>query len=99
MPGGKFGSIEYSAFSTDGRIAALDLVVLDDDRGAIPPYDAVVLARPGLAADHPDVLEAIRRLEGSIDSESMRRMNLAVDQAGESPARVAAAFLATLGSE
>ncbi|HVB37574.1 MAG TPA: ABC transporter permease/substrate-binding protein, partial [Vicinamibacterales bacterium] len=28
-----------SAYSTDGRIAALNLRVLDDDRGAIPPYD------------------------------------------------------------
>jgi len=88
-----------SAFSTDGRIAALDLVALEDDRGAIPPYDAVVLARPGLAAEHPEVLDAIRRLGGSLDAERMRRMNLAVDLAGESPARVAAAFLATLGSE
>lgn len=88
-----------TAFSTDGRIAALDLVALEDDRGAIPPYDAVVLARPGLAAEHPDVFEAIRRLGGSLDAGRMRRMNLAVDQAGESPARVAEAFLATLPSE
>jgi osmoprotectant transport system permease protein len=26
-----------SAFSSDGRLAALDLVTLEDDRGAIPP--------------------------------------------------------------
>ena len=32
-----------SAFSSDCRLAALDLVTLEDDRGAIPPYDAVVL--------------------------------------------------------
>ena len=88
-----------TAFSTDGRIAALDLAVLEDDKAAIPPYDAVVLARPGLAAEHPEVLEAIRRLEGSLDAARMRRMNLAVDQAGESPARVAEEFLATLRSE
>ena len=35
-----------SAFSSDGRIAADDLVVLDDPKHAIPPYDAVVLISP-----------------------------------------------------
>ena len=35
-----------SAFSSDGRIAADDLVVLDDDKHAIPPYDAVILLAP-----------------------------------------------------
>jgi glycine betaine/choline ABC-type transport system substrate-binding protein len=31
--------------STDGLIAALDLVQLDDDRHYFPPYEAVVLMR------------------------------------------------------
>ena len=31
-----------SAFSTDGRIAALGLQVLRDDAGVIPPYDAIL---------------------------------------------------------
>ena len=85
-----------SAFSTDGRIAALDLVVLDDDRGAIPPYDAIVLAGADLAGQHPDVLAALASLDGTIDADRMRRMNLAVDQDGESPDEVAARFLAEL---
>ncbi len=33
-----------SAYSTDGRIEALGLAVLEDDLGVIPPYDAIVLA-------------------------------------------------------
>jgi osmoprotectant transport system permease protein len=82
-----------SAFSTDGRIAALDLVVLEDDRRAIPPYDALVLAGPRLVREHPEVVAALRRLTGTIDADRMRRMNLAVDQDGASPAAVAEAFL------
>lgn len=85
-----------SAFSTDGRIAAFDLRVLDDDRGAIPPYDAVLLASPDVARDRPQVIEALRPLVGSISAEQMRRMNLAVDQDGKTPAAVAAAFAASL---
>jgi hypothetical protein len=41
----------------------------------IPPYDAVVLASARIARDAPDVLAALRRLEGEIDAESMRGMN------------------------
>ena len=86
-----------SAFSTDGRIAAYDLRVLTDDRGAIPPYDAVVLASARVARDAPDVLRAVARLDGAIDAERMRAMNLAVDNNGDSPAAVAQAFLESLG--
>src|SRR5690606_21415374 len=35
-----------SAFSSDGRIADLDLVTLRDPQGTIPPYDAIVLLAP-----------------------------------------------------
>ena len=82
-----------SAFSTDGRIAALDLVVLRDERGVIPPYDAVVLAGPRLARERPERLEALARLSGAIDADSMRRMNAAVDEEGRTPRAVAHAWL------
>jgi len=85
-----------SAFSTDGRIAALDLVVLEDDRGAIPPYDALILAGPRLVRERPDVVAALRQITGTIDADRMRRMNLAVDQDGSGPAAVAESFLQEL---
>ncbi len=83
-----------SAFSTDGRIAALGLTVLTDDRHVIPPYDAVVLASARLTREAPDVLAALRPLAGAIGPDLMRRLNAAVDQDGEAPAAVARAFLA-----
>ena len=64
-----------SAFSTDGRIAALDLRVLEDDRGAIPPYDAIVLASARLARERPDVVASLRRLARTIDARAMRAAN------------------------
>ena len=81
------------AFSTDGRIAALDLVLLEDERHAIPPYDAVILAGTRLVREHPDAIAALRGLTGAIDANQMRRMNLAVDQDGKSPEAVAEEFL------
>jgi osmoprotectant transport system permease protein len=86
-----------SAFSTDGRVVALDLMLLEDDHGAIPPYDALVLASGRLQERHPDVLGAVRLLAGRIDGETMRRMNLAVDEGGRSPREVAGEFLAEMG--
>ena len=82
-----------SAFSTDGRIEAFELRVLEDPRGVIPPYDAILLARPGLGEDAPEVVAALRGLEGALDARTMRKMNLAVDRGGRSPGRVAQDFL------
>lgn len=85
-----------SAFSTDGRIVAYDLVVLEDDRHAIPPYDAIVLVSERMARDHPEAVAALRKLAGTIDAERMRRMNAAVDEKKEAPAAVAERFLEEL---
>jgi len=82
-----------SAFSTDGRIVALDLVVLDDDRQVIPPYDAVILVSQALARRHPHAVDALRGLSGRIDASRMRNMNRQVDIDGRSPRSVADEFL------
>ena len=68
--------------------------MLADDRHVIPPYDAVVLASARLARDAPDVLAALRPLAGAIDADTMRHMNVAVDQNGESPPPPSRTFLA-----
>jgi osmoprotectant transport system permease protein len=81
-----------TAYSSDGRIDALGLVVLEDEKRAIPPYDAVVLASPRLAREAPDVLDALRSLEGAIDVATMRALSRRVDELGESPAAAADAF-------
>jgi osmoprotectant transport system permease protein len=82
-----------SAFSTDGRIPAFDITLLEDDRGIIPPYDAVVLVSARLRRELPEVVAALRELDGAIDAETMQRMNLRVDGEGATPGEVAAEFL------
>lgn len=82
-------------YSTDAQIAAMDLAVLDDDRGYFPRYDAVVIYRADLADEHPEVVAAFERLEGAIDAERMRGLNeraeMGVDGGQrEQPAAVAA---------
>ncbi|MEP6708055.1 MAG: glycine betaine ABC transporter substrate-binding protein [Pyrinomonadaceae bacterium] len=65
--------------STDGRIAALDLVQLEDDRHYFPPYEAVLLARKDALARLPALAETVARLTGAITTEEMRRLNYEVD--------------------
>lgn len=88
-----------SGYSTDGRIAALDLAVLEDDRGVIPPYDAILLASPGFARTHSAALRALGELSGAIDAAAMQRMNFAVDSGGRAPAEVARNFAAQLEAQ
>lgn len=73
-----------SAFSSDGRIEADQLVILSDPRGAIPSYDALLLIAPSRAND-PRFVAALRPLIGSIDVAAMRKANYLVDR-GEAKA-------------
>ena len=68
-----------SAFSSDGRIAADHLVVLADPRGAMPGYDAVLLASPAHAQEQR-FLAALRPLVGRIPVTVMREANYMVDR-------------------
>ncbi|MDD3838379.1 MAG: glycine betaine ABC transporter substrate-binding protein [Phenylobacterium sp.] len=87
-----------SAFSSDGRIAADRLVVLTDPRGALPPYDAVILISPRRTGDRR-LLEALRPLVGAIPVEAMREANFRVDRDRDkaTPAEAAEALSAKLG--
>lgn len=79
-----------SAFSSDGRIAADKLVVLTDPKGALPPYDAVILVSPNRAGDQR-LIAALKPLVGSIPVSAMQAANYSVDRdtAKASPAEAA----------
>jgi osmoprotectant transport system permease protein len=89
------GSVDViSAFSSDGRIAADNLVVLADVRHAIPAYDAVILISPRRRNDAA-LRAALMPLIGAIPVERMRQANYMVDRdAGKSTVQDAARFLA-----
>jgi osmoprotectant transport system permease protein len=68
-----------SAFSSDGRIAANELLVLGDPKHSIPSYDAVILISPKRAEDIA-IRRALTPLIGSISVEHMREANFMVDR-------------------
>lgn len=83
--------------STDGLLAARDLVQLEDDRHYFPPYDAVPVARPEALTRSPEARAALLDLAGKINDEEMRKMNYAVDGEHRDAAEVARDFLHAKG--
>jgi osmoprotectant transport system substrate-binding protein len=84
--------------NTDGLIAALDLVVLEDDQHYFPPYDAVPIVRRATLDRHPEITGALTRLSGRISADDMRRMNYAVDGEKKDAAAVVKDFLSRKSS-
>ena len=79
--------------STDGLLAARDLVILDDDKHYFPPYEAVPIVRQDTLARFPEMRSAIEELGGKISDAEMRKMNYAVDGEHRDIAEVARDFL------
>lgn len=68
-----------SAFSSDGRIAANNFVVLEDSKGAVPSYEAILLLAPKRSGDDKFVA-ALKPLTGAITVANMREANYMVDR-------------------
>src|SRR6185436_19279382 len=91
--------------STDGRIAALDLVQLEDDRRYFPPYEAVFVIRRGVNPISPTsdsrpvnpLIEIMDKLAGAISTEEMRKLNYEVDGAKRDKKNVVREWLAKKG--
>jgi osmoprotectant transport system permease protein len=84
-------------FATDWQIQALNLVVLDDDRGYFPSYHGAPLVRASVLKRHPEIREALDALGGKIDDAAMRQLNYRVAVEKSSEADVAGEFLRRQG--
>ncbi|MDE2616998.1 MAG: ABC transporter permease subunit [Burkholderiales bacterium] len=80
-------------YTTDAKIDAFALRVLEDDSHYFPRYEAVLLHLADLPTRSPRSWAALSRLEGRIDEAAMRRMNAAAELEGKSFQNVAQAFL------
>lgn len=84
-------------YTTDGRLLTYDLVVLEDDRGFFPPYEAAPLIRGATLDAHPQIAAALALLAGSLDEEGMRQLNLRLQEGEEEEPQVARDALVGLG--
>jgi osmoprotectant transport system substrate-binding protein len=84
-------------FTTDGRIVALDLVVLEDDKRFFPRYNAAVVLRQDFHTAHPQVARVLAPIVARLDNDTIRGLNAEVDVAGRDPAAVARDWLVREG--
>lgn len=90
----KEGKVDViSGFSTDGRIDAFHLRVLEDDLKFFPRYEPVPVVRREALARFPAIRAALGILAGRLNEATMRRLNYEVDGKGRSPRDVAREFL------
>lgn len=80
-------------YSTDGRIASYDLVMLEDDLSFFPPYDAAPVVDNQLLKDTPGLAEALTKLSNTISTEKMQQLNYEADNNLVEPSVVAERFL------
>lgn len=85
------------AYGTDGTLAALDLVSLDDPRGAVAIYQPAPIVGPGAMTAHPQLAELLDPLFASLDAATLQRLNGRVAVDGESATDVARDYLTTAG--
>ena len=83
--------------STDGLLAARDLVILEDDKHYFPPYEAVPIVRRETLERFPGVRGAIAELAGKISDAEMQKLNYVVDGEHRDIAEVAREFLRSKG--
>jgi osmoprotectant transport system permease protein len=84
-------------YSTDGFIARYDLVVLEDDRGFFPPYEAAALISPAFAREVPGGVAALTELSGLLTENDLRLLNRRIEVDKVPIADVAADALRSLG--
>jgi glycine betaine/choline ABC-type transport system substrate-binding protein len=92
------GSVDViSGFTTDGRIPAYGLVVLEDDKTFFPPYEATMIVRGVVLDKHPELEALLNSLGGRITDDKMAMLNAAVDLDKREPKDVAREFLINEG--
>lgn len=80
-------------YTTDGRLNAFKLKLLEDDKHYFPDYTAAPVVRQAFLDANPKLAEQMRPLAELFDDETMRALNARVDVDHESPSSVAADFL------
>lgn len=83
-------------YSTDGLLAAFDLVTLRDDLAFFPPYDAAAIVSPRITTSRPDVIAVLSELSTRMSETQVRDWNRRIETEREPIGDVARAALQEL---
>ena len=84
-------------FTTDGRIAALDLTVLVDDKQFFAHYNPSVTMKRDFFDAHPEIAEVTAPVTAALTNEAIIEMNKQVDVEGRDPSVVARDWMVAQG--
>ncbi|MFE2121547.1 glycine betaine ABC transporter substrate-binding protein [Rhodococcus aetherivorans] len=84
-------------FTTDGRIEALDLAVLEDDRTFFPIYNVAVVVREETLTENPQIADLFAPVTRELTDETLIELNGQIDVDGREPAEVAYDWLVEKG--
>lgn len=86
------------AFGTDGQVAGMDLVLLEDDKGLWPPYHVAPVVRNDTLTANPGIADALNPVAPLLTDQVMSGLNWQVDGPDKlEPEEVASAFLTEQG--
>ncbi|HET7386694.1 MAG TPA: glycine betaine ABC transporter substrate-binding protein [Nocardioidaceae bacterium] len=84
-------------FTTDGRIKALGLTVLKDNKLYHPLYNGCPVVMKKTNEEHPEILKVLAPLAKELTTPVMQELNTKVSAQGEDPEKVATDFLKKKG--
>jgi osmoprotectant transport system substrate-binding protein len=85
------------AYGTDGPVAALGLVVLEDPKGVQPVYAPAPVVRAEVLARQPKIETLLAPLFRTLDTATLQRLNAQIALEGQDAKKVAAAYLKSSG--
>ena len=89
----EFGEV----FATDGRIEALDLTVLEDDRNFFIAYNPAVTVKSSVLKKHPQIAEVLEPVSSALTDATLQQLNARVDVQGATPEQTAHDWLVKKG--
>lgn len=92
----KDGLVDVSmVFSTDGRIPAFDLYVLEDDQQFFPAYALAPVIHHETLEQYPELEALLNNISAVLDDQVMAELNAQVDVEQKTPREVAQEFVQT----
>ncbi|MFP4153906.1 MAG: glycine betaine ABC transporter substrate-binding protein, partial [Alkalispirochaeta sp.] len=81
------------AYGTDGQLAALGLVVLEDTKRVQPVYLPAPVVRAEILEEYPEIEELLTPVFESLDRETLQELNASIAVEGQSAEVVAEEYL------
>ncbi len=82
-----------NGFSTDSKITKYDLLILKDDKKALPSYIAAPIIRKDILKKYPKIKNELKKLDGKITDKKIKSMIYLADEKKQKIYNVAYEFL------